>query len=353
MIKHFVRAILLIPFMYYAITTENTPIEILDLDVISYEAFINEDPDAIRILDTALHQKGIVGIRGIPTYKEKVLKYIETAREFSALPEEVKEVYAPKRALGELFLGYEKGKEKFQRPDGNWVIDDLKVSYYGCVPDIADNKWPIEIDLKTPFQEIGMLMSEIGEAVMNKIGLIGPSTGIYLNDIPRIGRSLYYRHNTEDTFDNPYWCGAHFDHGIFTVLLPAFYFSNGKAIPEPLEAGLFVKTKHDATFKKVIADDPDVMLFQVGEFGQLVTNDRIRATEHRVHKAMAQVERYTLALFTDPPMDIVIHSTSELTKDARYGGSAGEPCSYRHWSEESFNRYIVKEEKPSESPSNF
>ena len=342
--QHLIRTLFLITFACHAFATT---IEMLNLDVISYEDFVNEDPETLTILDKALHEKGIVGMKGIPTYKEKVLKYIEAAREFSALPESIKESYAPKLDLGELFLGYEKGKEKFQRPDGRWVIDDLKVSYYGFVPDSAVNKWPAEVDLKTPFQEIGVLMSEISQAVMIKIGLIGPSTGMYLDSAPRLGRALYYCHGTEDS--NPYWCGAHFDHGLFTVLLPAFYFSNGTAVAEPLEAGLFVKTSQDGIYRKVAADDPDVMLFQVGEFGQLVTNDGIRATEHRVHKATGPIERYTMALFNDAPMEAVIHSTSVLTKDARYGGPAGTPCSYRHWNDETFKRFIVKEDKCSDN----
>ncbi len=319
-------------------------IEILSLDIISYEDFVKEDSAALAVLDRALHERGIVGIRGVPGYREKLLKFIEKSREFSALPEEVKEAYAPNLLLGEMFLGYEKGKEKFKCPDGRWVVDDLKVSYYGFVPDSPLNKWPLEVDLKTSFQNLGMLMSETGEAVMKKIGLIGSNTGISLDGIPRIGRMLYYRRSMEGVSDNPFWCGAHFDHGMFTVLLPAFYFAGGKAIHEPIEAGLFVKTTRDGIFKKVMANDPDVMMFQVGEFGQLVTNDAINATEHRVHKAIGAVERYTMALFFDPPMDMLVHSTSELTKDARYGGIPGAPCSYRRWHEESFKRYIVKEE---------
>ncbi len=319
-------------------------IEILPLDIIPYQAFEQNDPEALKVLQKALHEKGIVGIKGIPGYKEKVLKYIETAREFSASPEEVKEAYAPK--AGEMFLGYEKAKEKFKRPDGRWVIDDLKVSYYGLVPESPFNKWPREMDLRGPFQDLGMMMSEMGEAVMKKIGLLGSMTGISLDGVPRIGRMLYYRKSIDSTdLDNPYWCGAHFDHGLITALLPAFYFMNGKAVPEPLEAGLFVSTTAKGIFQKVKADDPDVMLFQVGEFGQLVTNDAIRATEHRVHKAKGSVERLTMALFIIPHMDTVIYSSSELTEDARYGGKPGEPCTYRRWHEESFKRYIVKEEE--------
>jgi isopenicillin N synthase-like dioxygenase len=316
--------------------------EVLDLDVISYESFVREEPQALDVLHRALHEKGIVGIRGIPGYKEKVLQFIENARKFSALSDEEKEAYAPNRALGETFLGYENGKEKFKRPDGRWVIDDLKVSYYAFVPESPLNKWPREVDLRTPFQELGILMSTMGKSVMQKIGLVGPRTGISLEGVFQIGRMLYYRKGIEGNPDNPFWCGAHFDHGMFTALLPAFYFVEGKAVEEPLEAGLYVKTKINGVFKKVLANDPDVLMFQVGEFGQLASNDGIQATEHRVHKADGVIERYTMALFFDAPMDAVIHSTSVLTSDTRYGGPAGSACTYQHWHEEAFNRYLVK-----------
>lgn len=323
-------------------------IEVLSLDVIAYEDFVQGDAGTLGILEKALYEKGIVGIRGVPGYKDKLLKFIDAARKFSALPESVKEAYAPNHALGDMFLGYEKGKERFKRPDGKWVVDDLKVSYYGFVPDCKENKWPREIDLRTPFQEIGSLMGEMGEAVMKAIGLVGPETGIYVDGVPRVGRMLYYCKSGDSEGDNPFWCGSHFDHGMFTTLLPAFYFVNGEAVPEPMEAGLFVKTTKDGVFKKVVADDPEVMMFQVGEFGQLATDDAIRATEHRVHKASGSVERYTMALFFDAPMETQVLSQSELTKDSRYGEPNG-PCTYRRWHEESFKRYIVKEEKVEEA----
>lgn len=318
------------------------PIEVLALDIIPYEQFAENNPDAIQVLRKALFEKGIVGIKGIPGYKEKVERYIAAAQAFSALTEEEKEAYAPNREAGDLFLGYEKGKEQFKRPDGRWVIDDLKVSYYAFVPEDPHNKWPKEVDLQTPFQELGLLMSETAEGVMKKIGLLTSATELSLDGIPRVGRMLYYRKSGDTAQDNPLWCGSHFDHGIFTALLPAFYFVDGQPTPEPIEAGLFVKTTREGLFKKVVANDPDVMLFQVGEFGQLITNDAIRATEHKVHKASGNIERYTLALFFDAPMQYTVHSHSELTSDSRYGSGPGQPCTYQHWTEESFKRYIVK-----------
>src|SRR5579863_6775418 len=104
--------------------------EILELDVISYEQLIQNDADTLQILDQALREKGIVGVRGVPGYRDKYERFISVARAFSNLPEEVKEQYQPNMALGDTFLGYERGKEKFPSSDGTWVIDDLKTSYY-------------------------------------------------------------------------------------------------------------------------------------------------------------------------------------------------------------------------------
>ncbi|MBX7067024.1 MAG: hypothetical protein K1X28_07320 [Parachlamydiales bacterium] len=325
----------------FAIFAYAEEIEILDLDVISYEAFIQNDPEAVSTLEKALFEKGIVGIRGIPEYREKLRQYVARAREFCALPEEIKESYAPNE--GEMFLGYEKGKEKFKRPDGRWVIDDLKNSYYAYVPDSRENKWPKEVDLQSPYQDLGIIMAETAKLVMEKIDLIGPRLGIFLGDTPQVGRMLYYQKSADTLQDNPYWCGAHYDHGMFTAITPAAYFVEGVEVTEPIEAGLFVRIGD--RFKKVIAD-PEVLMFQVGEFGQLATDDAIRATEHKVHKAnCAQIERYAMALFFNAPFDTLIHSVSTLTQDARYGGQAGDPCTYQHWHEESFKRYIVKDDK--------
>jgi len=317
--------------------------EVIDLDVIFYEKLLQGDSDALQILDKALHENGIVGVRGVPGYREKYAQFIEAARTFSALPEEVKEGYKPNRELGETFLGYESGKEKFRRPDGSWVVDDLKTSYYAHIPDGAKNKWPFEVNVKDPFQALGQLMADTGELVMHQIGLLGDATGFTLEEESRIGRMLYYRKS--DNNENPYWCGAHFDHGLFTVLLPAVYFVDGKQVAEPSEAGVYVRVAEKAPFRKVAATDLDVMMFQVGEFGQLATDDSIRATEHRVHKALGAIERYTLALFFNAPMDLPIRSKSILTSDARYGAEKGEPCTYRHWHEASFARYLVKEDE--------
>jgi isopenicillin N synthase-like dioxygenase len=317
-------------------------IEVLSLTVISYEDFAQSEPAAISALKKALYETGIVAVKGIPGYSEKAVQFIEANRAFSELPQEITENCAPDRSHEATFKGYERGKEKFQRPDGTWVIDDLKNSYYADIPDNASNIWPKVMDLQTPYQALGALMSEMCTSVMEKIGLIGGNTGISSKGFYQLGRMLHYK-GANSIADNPLWCGAHLDHGLLTALIPATYFMDGMRVPEPPEAGLFVKSNSDGVYRKVMAEDPELMMFQVGEFAQLLSNDAIRATEHQVRKAAGYLDRYAMAVFIDAAMDTVIHSTSILTKDIRYGGNAGAPCSYQHWHEETFKRFLVDE----------
>jgi len=85
MFQFFINLLLLGSFMNIA------AVEILD--IIPYEKIAKGDLTAIQTLDKALHEKGIVGVRGVPGYKEKYEQFITAARAFSALPEEIKERY--------------------------------------------------------------------------------------------------------------------------------------------------------------------------------------------------------------------------------------------------------------------
>jgi isopenicillin N synthase-like dioxygenase len=268
-------------------------------------------------------------------------EYIEKLKAFSELSLEVQQLYAPNRDAD--FLGYERGKEKFKRPDGTEVVDDSKASYYALVPDHLRNKWPKEVNLKDAFQNMGALMVQMGKEVMEKLGLLGPKSPIALDD-HHVGRALYYCNRSDGQAKDDFWCGSHYDHGVFTALLPAVYFDHGKQVQEPKESGLFVRAANETVFKKVATDDPDVMYFQAGEFGQLATNDAIHATEHQVKRAAGSVKRYTMALFFAAKAECSITSTSVLTKDARWGQEQSQDpsCTYGRWHEASLARYHAK-----------
>lgn len=329
-------------------------VKTLNLHIISYDDFVRGDAEIVDGLRKALGEDGIVGIRGIPGYKDCTAEYIEAARKFSSLDPAVKQQYVPNREAGK-WLGFETGKEKFKREDGTEVVDDAKSSYYAIVnygnldPEKMENVWPSDevCDLKTPYLNIGDMMFNMCKEVLQKVGYISEVSGISLDVVHGVGRMLHYKTNAENP--NPLWCGAHYDHGLFTALLPAFYYKDGVNIPEPEEAGLFVRRHDDEKFYKVVSDDPEVMLFQTGQFAQLSTNGQMKATEHRVHSADdSSIERYTMAVFISPENEATISSNDPLALDDRYQYKPnGEKrtdglCTYLDWHINSINRYEAK-----------
>lgn len=237
----------------------------MEIDIISYDLLDPANATTIKHIEAALSQKGIIGIRNVPGFEQKSKTFVAAARKFSALEERVKQQYAPDRDAGET-EGYELGAEWFLNQDGQWQIDDKKASFYAFVPDHYRNKWPQEIDLKTAYLELGQLIFNTGKILLNAIGL-NEAAGLSYEGLVGYGRMLHYHKENKTTNSNPDWCGAHFDHGVFTGLMPAYYFQAGQEVDEPEEAGLFIVPSHGNHFEKMRASDKSILLFQVGEFG--------------------------------------------------------------------------------------
>lgn len=310
------------------------------IDIISYKELqeSNNVTTQNRIKD-ALCGVGIIGISDVPGFKKKSHDYIQSARQFTSLEENIKQQYAPNRDIGET-EGYELGAEWFKDEAGNWQIDDKKSSFYAFVPDHKKNKWPHEVNLKTSYLALGELIFLTGKKVLHFIGL-NENMNIPHNKLTGYGRMLHYHKLGLNIYTNPNWCGAHFDHGVFTGLIPAYYFLDGTQIDEPEEAGLFILPTHKTQFEKVNIMDKNIILFQVGEFGQLASHDQIRATKHLVKSTKKGIERYTFALFYSLCEEVVIQSKSELIHDARYTNhcSADGSICYGAWEKASYDRY--------------
>ncbi|KTC65270.1 hypothetical protein Lade_1453 [Legionella adelaidensis] len=314
----------------------------MELTVVSYDDLQESNSQAIDTIQTALFGTGIVGISKVPHFYEKSLAFVNAARQFTALNEEVKLQYAPDRDALEID-GYEVGAEQFQNEFGQWEADDKKVSYYTSIPANPKNVWPTEMDLRKPYLELSEIIFTTAKRLLDLIGL-NDKLGISLKHVEGFGRMLHYLKVEDTDVSNPNWCGAHYDHGIFTGLMPAYYFRDGELISEPEEAGLYIIPTNGSTFEKVKAPDNSILLFQVGEFGQLVSNDKIRATKHVVKKAKGAIERYAFALFINPFANTLIHSSSELANDSRYQDNklADGSILYSKWAEASFARYRYK-----------
>lgn len=316
----------------------------MQLTVVDYKDLLDpHQHDVHHQLTQALLTQGLVALKNVPEYQEKSNAYINAARRFSALPEAVKESYRPARDSGRT-EGYELGAERFKNKAGEWQIDDKKASFYAFVPDDPRNIWPQEMDLKTPYLDLAELIFKTGKVLMNIIGL-NEKVGIDLNKAIGYGRMLHYHKEGHATDVNPDWCGAHLDHGLFTGLMPAHYYRDGALINEPEEAGLYIIPSDKTAFEKVHATDRDLLLFQVGEFGQVATNDKIKATRHIVKKAMGGIDRFTLAVFFNPAPETLIHSTSILCEDERVSSNLNEDGALRFsdWERDSYARYWAKE----------
>ncbi len=312
----------------------------MKLEVISYHDLLDSTNTAIcNKVKSALLNTGIIGISDVPEFQEKSLCYINAVRQFIALNDTVKLQYAPDRDVGET-EGYEVGAEWFKDQAGEWQIDDKKASFYAYVPDRAENKWPLELDLKTPYIELGELIFQVGKHVLNFIGLDN-TVGINHDGLTGYGRMLHYHKIDDTTQINPNWCGAHLDHGVFTGLMPAYYFKDGKEVEEPAEAGLYIMPSNSNQFEKINASDKSILLFQVGEFAQLASHDQIRATKHLVKKAHGNIERFTFALFYSADDEAIINSNSELKNDSRYIENMAKngEINYGKWQAASFARY--------------
>lgn len=312
----------------------------MNLEIVCYSDLQNHSNHAISDrVTTALCNTGIIGVRNVPFFQEKSRAFVETARKFSALDEKIKQQYAPDRDAG-ITEGYELGAEWFKDQNGNMKIDDKKASFYAFVPDNPCNRWPREVDLKTPYLELGEIIFNTGKTLLNFLG-VNETVDIHHDRLRGYGRMLHYHQGNNNANTNPDWCGAHFDHGLFTGLMPAYYFQNGKEVCEPTEAGLFIFPSRGKNFEKVNVPDQSILLFQVGEFSQLVSNDKIRATKHLVKRANGNMERYALAIFYTPDANAVICSQSELAKDARYTNNSSPDGSivYDKWDKSSYARY--------------
>jgi len=307
--------------------------------ILSYDDLTQPSPESQEKARQALREVGIIGIKDVPDYIQICHEYIQAAVEFSQLPESIKQQYTPQRDKGQ-FEGYEIGVEKFLDSNHQWQIDDLKASYYAFVPEQSKNQWPTEVDLKTPYLRLGTLIFNTGKYLLNFLGL-NEDIGIEHNSLFGYGRMLHYQKTQDTNQYSPDWCGAHFDHSLFTGLIPAYYFKDGETIDEPHEAGLYIIPTGQNQFAKIEANDKSILLFQVGEFGQLVSDDQIRATKHVVKKSYGNIDRYTFALFYNPDANTRVLSKSILTSDDRYStsqcpeGSVG----FKDWNEASLKRY--------------
>jgi isopenicillin N synthase-like dioxygenase len=263
----------------------------------------------------AFHDKGIIAIRGVPGFDKAYEDFLNASRQFISLTEEQQAKYTPEDAYSR---GWSYGIETF-----NGVRDAFKGSYYAAYPEKvahAPNIWPTQDvpEFQHAYLNLVKIIFNMGKEVL-------PLINIAIKNNFSVTRMLYY-----GPVDNPKaveWCGEHRDHGLITGLCPGTYFLNGKKVLQPPKTGLFVRGEE-------VSVSNDVLLFQIGEVAELITNGAVTATEHEVRKAIGGYERYNLAVFLVPSFTYKIKST--LTK---YNDRFSPGMSFADWNDRSYAKY--------------
>lgn len=281
------------------------------MHILDYQTLFSQKNHIIQ----AFHDKGIIGIRGVPGFVEAYENFIKSAQNFVRLPKEKRDQYTPSDFY---WRGWSYGVESF-----NQVTDAFKGSYYVKFPEEhADvpNIWPSQDvpDFKKHYLKLVEIIFRMGQE-------INPLLGIHIKDLTSVARMLYYGPIKDSKAVE--WCGEHRDHGLLTGLCPGTYLYEGQRVPSPKGTGLFIRGEETSA-------PEDVLLFQIGEVAELITNGGVTATEHEVRKAVGGYERYNLALFMAPLADYKIESTLEKYNDRFFQGML-----YRDWNSRSLAKY--------------
>jgi isopenicillin N synthase-like dioxygenase len=284
-----------------------------DFPLIPYSEF----QQSAALIESLFYERGFIAVTGVPHFVETYEKFIKACQEFMALDESERDLYSPEDRWSR---GWSYGIESLVPG----VKDDFKGSYYARFPNEKANPtniWPETGSFKEAYINLGNLMHKTSVEILKLMNL--PHT-----DNEMMGRMLYYGPCNE-TDGNDIWCSEHRDHGMLTALCPAVLFKDGERVAtSPAGSGLYVRGEN-------VRVPAGTMLFQMGEVAEMITDGKLTATDHLVKKAYGGFERFTLALFTDPPHDMIINTTVKGKYDDRYRPG----ITYAEWAQASFDKY--------------
>lgn len=285
------------------------PVHILDYDDLNSLA---------SVIKTEFNQKGYIAIRGVPGFKEAYANFIKEEQNFIALPDSEKEKSTPTDSYAR---GWSMGIETLVKGKR----DLYKGSYYAHIPaeENHPNIWPQNLpNFQERYTTLGTIMFNVGQKVLSLLGNWTVNRGL--------GRMLYYSPVLEMD-NNPDWCGNHRDHGLFTALCPELFYQDGNPVPKPKGSGLYIMGQE-------ISPPDDVMMFQIGEVMELMSNGQVTATDHLVKKAYGGYERLTFAFFFDTPADISIDCDNPTVLE-KYKDRYIPGMTFQQWSDASYAKY--------------
>lgn len=324
-----------------------TVAEELHLPTVSYPTLKEGSVETHSALSEAFKTFGAVAIVDVPNFSRIRSTYFQEAIRFAGLPlEEKNKVKAGGLDDTYSYIGWNTGVEAFKGKDGVARPDVSKSSYYAIYPDHDKNKWH-NAGLRAAYLDLAKIVHDVGENVMRGVGMLGEGTVLEsLDGAHDVGRMLHYTDCLPDD-ENPHWCGPHRDHGLITGLTLPEYRVRGEPVEAPSGAGLMIEV--DGEYRHVVAPKESI-LYQIGDFGQLLTGDEVEGTRHLVNKPetlVENLERHTFALFFDPPLETRVREGVEsvLTSDPRYSPGV----TFNDWHLRSLEGYEASGKKKADS----
>jgi isopenicillin N synthase-like dioxygenase len=245
----------------------------------------------------------IVRDHGIP--QDLIDRAEEKAKQFFALPEEVKRKYhleGQGGARGYTPFGIEtaKGASAHDLKEFWHVGRDLPEGHR-FRGHMADNVWPAEVPgFKETFQELYAAFDQAGVTILRAVARYLGIDEDYFTDTVRDGNSvmrlLHYPPVDKPT-GNHIRAGAHEDINTITLLLGAE------------EAGLQLQTTDGRWLD--VSPKPGELVINIGDMLQRLTNGKLRSTSHRVINPApdrASKARYSMPFFLHFRSDFLIEA---------------------------------------------
>lgn len=266
----------------------------------------DKDPQAFaQELGNSFVEYGFAIVRdhGIP--EDLIHRAEEKAKQFFALPEEVKKKYfieGTGGARGYTPFGIETAKG-FTAHDLKefWHVGRELPAGHKFRDVMPDNIWPAEVqDFRTTFTQLYDAFDEAGVKVLRAIARFLKVDEDFFTDTVRDGNSvmrlLHYPAQSEPTGEH-IRAAAHEDINTITLLLGAE------------EAGLELKTKDGRWIP--VSPKPGELVINIGDMLQRLTNGVLRSTSHRVVNPAtdrASHARYSMPFFLHFRPDFLIEA---------------------------------------------
>ena len=282
--------------------SSNTGIPILDLRGFNQDkaAFVQKTGDAYR-------QFGFCGIKNHSIPDKIIETALAASRQFFSLPDEIKLSYhLPEAggARGYTGMGIEVAK--------NSSHPDLKEFWHtgreieSADPDdiLLPNTWPVEIkNFKQAMYPLYQAMESLGNIILSAVALYLGLSETYFNDKVNRGdsvlRALHYP-PLQNTNGFSVRAGAHEDINLLTLMAGSH------------ESGLEIMTRDNTWIPVTMIKG--VIIVNVGDMLQRLTNRVLRSTTHRVVNpggAAVHTSRFSIPFFLHPNPDFLIKTLPE------------------------------------------